>query len=128
MKQVAERVSAAIQETFPEAHLLGVSYYDEDGVGHVYRSDRRAEEYDAERVDEIVEDLRLESISFGAHERRQAATLHATARLYDKMLDISVPVAETEGIVVALHRAGDYRARKVVDLVEEVADDSDLVE
>lgn len=128
MEQLAERVSAAAQDEFPEACLVGVSYYDEEQVGHVYRSKWAAEKYEPEQVDEIVNDLRLEAIAFGAHEKRQQEELHATARIYDEMLDISVPITEVEGIVVALDREGAYRTRDVVDLVERTADHAEATD
>lgn len=128
IEYLSERVSGALQDEFPEACLVGVSYYEQEGVGHVYRSDWAAEKYEPEQVDEIVEDLRLEAIAFAAHEQRQKEQLHATARIYDELLDISIPVTEMEGIVLALHREGAYRTRDVVDLVERVAERAEVTE
>lgn len=122
MERLAERVAAALQDEFPEVCLVGVSYYEQEGVGHVYRSDWAAEKYDPEQVDAIVDDLRLEAIAFAAHEQRQEEQLHATARIYDELLDVSIPFSEAEGVVVALDREGAYRTRDVVDLVERVAE------
>ncbi|MGZ0746693.1 hypothetical protein [Haloparvum sp. AD34] len=128
MEQLAERVSGALQDEFTEVCLVGVSYYEQEGVGHVYRSDWATEKYEPEQVDAIVEDLRLEAIAFAAHEQRQEERLHATARVYDEMIDISIPLTEVTGVVVALDREGTYRTRDVVDLVERVAERANVSE
>lgn len=126
MQQVAERVTEVIRDEFDEACLVGVSYYDSDGVGHVYRSDWAEERYDPEAVDAIVDELRLESIGHGVYEKRQRQTLHATARVYDEMLDIAVPTDGTEGVAVALDTDGEYRVREVVSVVERAVADADV--
>lgn len=102
MEDVAERVRSTLEETVGREEMVGVSYYDEGEIGHVFRSEWAEEKYEPEQVDEIVRDLQLESLSHGFHEEVQEESLNATVRIYDEMLDIAVPTNETEGILVGL--------------------------
>ncbi|MFC7166617.1 hypothetical protein [Halospeciosus flavus] len=126
MEELAERVADALREKYGEETLVGVSYYHEDGVGHVYRSEWAAEKYDPEEVDEIVQDLRFEALGHGAHEQRHREGLHATVRVYDELIDVVVPITEFEGLAFALSNDGEYTVRNVVSLVETVVEESDV--
>jgi hypothetical protein len=107
---------------------VGVSYFTGDEVDHVYQSEWATETYDREQVDKIVRDLQLESLGYGAYEQRQQSQLHATVRIYDELLDITVPVNEFEGVAVALDTSGDYEVRNVVEQIEDVVSESHIVE
>lgn len=126
MEQLAERVHDALREEFGESCLVGVSYYDHDEIGHVYRSEWAAEKYEPEQVDAIVEDLRLEALAHGAQEQRQMERLRATTRIYEELLDIVVPVSDVQGVAIALEIDAEYRVRDVIDTVERVVASADV--
>lgn len=108
--------------------MLGVSYFTGEEVDHVYQSEWATETYEREEVDKIVRDLQLESLGYGAYEQRQKSQLHATVRIYDEMLDITIPINDREGVAVALDLTGDYSIRKIVDRIEETVLESHDVE
>ncbi len=128
MEQVAEDVLAFIRDEVGEEPLLGVSYFTGEEVDHVYQSEWATETYEREEVDKIVRDLQLESLGYGAYEQRQKSQLHATVRIYDEMLDITIPINDREGVAVALDLTGDYSIRKIVDRIEETVLESHDVE
>jgi hypothetical protein len=123
MEELAEAVRDALQTRLPGG-LVGVSYYDEDGVGHVYRSEWAGEKYDPEQVDEVVRDIQLEALGYGSLEARQDQSLHATVRVYDDMLDVALPVSQSSGVAFALDRDADYDLREAVRVAERVVDES----
>jgi len=127
MEQLAEEVLTGLRDSIGDAPIQGVSYFDQEGVGHVCLESGEGEP-DEERVDQIVKDLQLEVIGYGAYEKRQQAQLHATSRIYDDLLDITVPVNGDAGIAVALDIDGDYTVRNVVECIEEIVADSHIVE
>lgn len=128
MDSVAPAVADALDASLPDDSLLGVSYYDADGTETVYASEHASEAYDVDQVETIVDDLRLESLARGAHEQRHGERLHATARLYDSLLNVVVPLTDAAGIVVGLDVDGAYRTREVVSVVEEAADEASGIE
>ncbi|WP_435096399.1 hypothetical protein [Halarchaeum sp. P4] len=126
MEELAEEVREGICEAVGEEPLVGVSYYTGERVGHVYRSDWAEEKYEPGQVDEIVRDMQLEAIGYGAHEQRQEEQLHATVRIYDDLLDIAVPIDGSQGVGVALDLQGEYSIRKTVALIEETIEESSV--
>lgn len=128
MEQLAEDVLAELRESIGGEPIEGVSYFDADEVGHVYLESRERGAAEEARVDRIVEDLQLEVIGYGAYEKRQQEQLHATSRIYDDLLDVTVPVNGDEGVAVALDIDGEYSVRNVVDRIERVVADSHVVE
>lgn len=125
MEDLAEGVLERVREEFDTGALVGVSYYTNEEVGHVYRSEWAEEKYEPEEVDAIVDDLRLASIGHGAQEQLQAEPLRATIRVYDDVLDIAVPANEVRGVAVALDTEGDYHIREIISVVEEVIETSE---
>lgn len=119
MEQLAEQAESILKEEVGVEVMIGVSYYDEEGIGHVFRSDWAEEKYDPEQVNEIVEELRFEALNHVVHEERQEETLHATVRIYDEMLDVAVPTNGTRGVAFALDLDGDFSIRELVSVVEE---------
>ncbi|WP_435100564.1 hypothetical protein [Halarchaeum sp. P4] len=128
MESLATRVTETLAEEIGEGPLIGVSYYDEDGVGHVFRSEWAAERYDPAEIDEIVEEIRFEGLGQVVHEGTQKERLHATVRVYDDVVNVVVPVEETRGVALALHRDGDYAVRGVVGHIERTLDDAGAIE
>lgn len=126
MEKLAEQTADKLRDEIGADNLVGVSYYGRDGVGHVFRSDWAEDKYDPEQVDAIVDELRLEALGHCIYEQRQEQSLHATIRVYDDMLDVAVPVTETEGIAFALDIEGDYSIRSAVECAEEAIEQSDI--
>jgi hypothetical protein len=124
MEALAAQVRDALQTALPDG-LVGVSYYDEDGVGHVYRSEWASEKYDPEQVDEVVRDIQLEALGYGSLEARQDQSLHATVRVYDDMLDVALPISQSSGVAFALDRDADYDLRDAIRVAEAVIDNSE---
>lgn len=126
MERLAERVANRLESRAGDA-LVGVSYYSEREVDHVYRSEWAAEKYTAEQVDDIVGELQLESIGHGVHAEHQEEPLHATIRVYEEMLDVAVPVDSVHAVVFALRReTGGYSLLGLLDAVEEEVEASDV--
>ncbi|GAB3417370.1 hypothetical protein GCM10027435_16110 [Haloparvum alkalitolerans] len=128
MEELAERVLERIKEDIGHEPLVGVSYFTGEEVDHVYQSEWARETFEREQVDQIVRDLQLEALGYGAYERTQESQLHATVRVYEEMLDVVVPVNDREGVAVALELADGYTTREVVTLVEEAIAKSQAVE
>ncbi|MCD2201879.1 hypothetical protein [Halobacterium sp. KA-6] len=123
MEQLAVQVRDALQAELPGG-LIGVSYFDENGVGHVFRSEWAGEKYDPEQVDEVVRDIQLEALGYGSLEDRQDQSLHATVRVYEDMLDVALPISQSSGIAFALDRDADYDLREAIHVAEDVVDES----
>ncbi|MFB6271102.1 MAG: hypothetical protein ABEH83_14250 [Halobacterium sp.] len=123
MDDLAAAVRDALEDGVSRG-LVGVSYYDEEGVGHVYRSDWAAEKYEPPQVDAVVRDIQLGALGYGSLEARHEQDLHATVRVYDEMLDVAVPVSQMAGVVFPLDVDGDYALRAVIDRVESVIEES----
>lgn len=118
MEELAERTAAVLRAEVGKEAMVGVSYYDQEGVGHVFRSDWAEQKYDPEQVDEIVEELRFEALGHTLHEEHQEEKLRATVRVYQEMLDVAVPTNETHGVAFALDADEDFDVRDVIDRVE----------
>lgn len=125
MEQLAERLRDELKAEI-DAGLLGVSYYEDEDVGHVFRSEWATEKYDPEQVDEIVRDIQLEALGYGSLKARQEESLHATVRIYEEMLDVAMPITETSGVVFALDRDGDYDLRELVRVADEYIAESEF--
>lgn len=125
MEELAERIAEILEAKAGES-LVGVSYHTREEVGHVYRSEWGEEKYTEEQVDQIVDELRLESIGYPVHEKRQEESLNATVRIYDEMLDIAIPVNDVEAILFALKRGGDYTLLDLIENVEAEIEASNL--
>jgi hypothetical protein len=123
MEQLAAQVRDALQAELPGG-LIGVSYFDENGVGHVFRSEWGGEKYDPEQVDEVVRDIQLEALGYGSLEARQDQSLHATVRVYEDMLDVALPISQSSGIAFALDRDAEYDLREAIHVAEGVVDES----
>ncbi|MCD2198646.1 hypothetical protein LPA44_01835 [Halobacterium sp. KA-4] len=123
MEQLAAQVRDALQAELPGG-LIGVSYFDENGVGHVFRSEWAGEKYDPEQVDEVVRDIQLEALGYGSLEARQDQSLHATVRVYEDMLDVALPISQSSGIAFALDRDANYDLREAIHVAEGVVDES----
>lgn len=119
MDELAKEVKRTMKEEIGAENMVGVSYYDEDGVGHVFRSEWAEAKYDPEEVDKIVEDLRFESLGHPVRESYQQERLEATVRIYEEMWDTAIPTNEHTGIVVALDTEADYSIQEVVDRVKQ---------
>jgi hypothetical protein len=65
----------------------------------------------------VLEDALLETIARGAYETSHDERLTATARLYETLVDVVVPLADGEGVVVAVHREADATVPDVVETV-----------
>ncbi|MEE6208703.1 hypothetical protein U3A55_00830 [Salarchaeum sp. III] len=118
MEEKAEQTATVLRETVGEDAMVGVSYYDEEGVGHVYRSDWAEQKYDPEEVDEIIQELRFESLGYTIHEEKQQQNLRATVRVYKDILDIVIPTNGTQGVGFALDTDAEFSIREVIDTVE----------
>lgn len=126
MEELAELTVATLRAEVGEEAIVGVSYYDQEGIGHVFRSEWAEQKYAPEQVDEVVEELRFESLGHFLHEKHQQQELRATMRVYQEMLDIAVPTSETSGVAFALDADGDFDVRKVIDSVEKALEESEL--
>lgn len=118
MEELAEQTVAVLREEVGKEAMVGVSYYDQEGVGHVFRSEWAEQRYDPEQVDQIVEELRFEALGHTLHEEYQEENLRATVRVYPELLDVAVPTNETRGIAFALDADEDFHLRDVIDRVE----------
>lgn len=122
-----EKLAAEVRDTLQaelSGGLVGVSYYDEDGVGHVFRSEWADEKYDPEQVDDVVRDIQLGALGYGSLEARQDQSLHATVRVYDDMLDVALPISQASGVAFALDRDADYDLRDAIHAAETVVENS----
>ncbi|GAA0273901.1 hypothetical protein [Halobacterium noricense] len=119
MEELAERTEEVLREEVGEEAMIGVSYYNREGVGHVFRSNWAEQKYDPEQVDEIVEELRFEALGHVVHEEHQEEELRATVRVYQEMLDVAVPTNETHGVAFALDADENFNIREVIDTVED---------
>ncbi|MDZ7731521.1 MAG: hypothetical protein U5K37_12335 [Natrialbaceae archaeon] len=99
-----DQFSAFLENTFGD-RLRSVTYYDQSSVEYVYLRDGVLEAYTEETVDQIVNDLRLESMGKPVEESRfNHGDLQARVSCFENGTEMNFAFGKGEGVVVGLER------------------------
>ena len=103
---MSEIASEALTEFLKERvgdHLRSVIFYDDAGGQVLYVRDDVADEYTDADIEEVVQDVRLESVDKPHQESLYShGPLNCTLRSFDDAVELHFPHNETSGTAVAL--------------------------
>lgn len=119
---VAERARESLCAELSGA-VLAVGRYSkaaDSQVRTVYTAEAFERTHGENTSGSVLEDALLETIARGAYETSHDERLTATARLYETLVDVVVPLTDGKGVVVAVRRGADAT---IPDVIETVRDD-----
>lgn len=117
-EELAETVSDVVADLADE-ELAGVGYYTDQRTGVVYERDDIDDEYDQDDVEEILDSARLESLGKGAYETPHGEKLTATIRTYESITNITIPLSELTGVVIAIDYPSDCSYQEILQAIDE---------
>lgn len=114
--ETATRIASKLRENYSDS-VFAVGWYDADRderTGAVYISEDFGEL--ADRAPNVLQETLLESIGRELYERLHNETLHCTARVYDSLIDIDLPITTSAGVVVAISPDMGSQLMDILDL------------
>lgn len=124
-KELAEGISDIATDIVDE-ELAGVGYYTNQETGITYERGDVQDTYSRADVEEILDSARLESIGKGAYETPHGENLTATIRTYESIANITIPLSEVCGILIAVDYPGDYSYQEILRTINERLDLDEL--
>lgn len=118
--ETATRIASTLRGEFPDS-IFAVGWYDTDQggrTGTVYIS----EDFKAlaDRAPDVLRETLLESIGRELYERLHSETLHCTARFYDSLIDIDIPITGTAGVVIAISPDAGAQLVDILELTQTI--------
>lgn len=98
--------------------LVGLASYEDGEYNVLYRDEESSSQYAASDIQAILNHIQLDGIGIAVYEDHHEESLHATIRVYDTLVTITVPVDETTGIVVVVRNDGTHDPYSIIEAVE----------
>ena len=98
--------------------LVGLASYEDGEYDVLYRDEAASSQYAASDIRAILGHIQLEAIGTAVYEEYHGESLHATVRVYDTLVTITVPVAETTGLVVVVRNDDTHDPYSIIETVE----------
>ncbi|GAA0681483.1 hypothetical protein ACFQDG_03400 [Natronoarchaeum mannanilyticum] len=114
---VANRLESVLNDDLGGT-LVGIAFYEDGEYDVAYRDDAASARYTDSDVRAIMTNIQLDAIGAPAYEDHHGEPLRGTVRVYDTLVTVAVPVAETAGIVVVLRNDGSHDPYSVIETVE----------
>lgn len=118
--ETATRIASTLRGEYPDS-IFAVGWYDtnrSERTGVVYISEDFEEL--ADRAPNVLRETLLESIGRELYERLHNETLHCTARIYDSLIDVDIPVTESAGVVIAISPDAGEQLMDIIDLTQTI--------
>ncbi|GAA0289410.1 MULTISPECIES: hypothetical protein [Halobacterium] len=117
ISDVARRLESPLTDTVGES-LVGIAAYENGEYSVPYRDSDASAQYTTADITAILENVQLEGIGIPAYEDHHGQSLRATARVYEDVVTVVVPVTDTTGLVVALRNDAEHDPYEVIQTVE----------
>jgi hypothetical protein len=117
MTNVAQQLEPVLKDTLGES-LVGLATYEDSEYAVVYRDETTSSQYTQSDIQGILEHIQLETIGTPVFEEYHDEPLQATVRVYDTLVTVAVPVAETKGLVVVVRNDGSHDPYSLIKKVQ----------
>ncbi|WP_115864180.1 hypothetical protein [Halorussus litoreus] len=115
--EIAESLESTLKADLGET-LVGLASYEGGEYDVLYRDEAASSQYAASDIRAILEHIQLEAIGTAVYEEYHGESLHATVRVYDTLVTITVPVEETTGLVVVVRNDDTHDPYSIIETVE----------
>ncbi|WP_123619652.1 hypothetical protein ABSL23_00200 (plasmid) [Halobacterium sp. NMX12-1] len=115
--EIAESLESTLMADLGET-LVGLASYEDGEYDVLYRDEAASSQYAASDIRAILEHIQLEAIGTAVYEEYHGESLHATVRVYDTLVTITVPVEETTGLVVVVRNDDKHDPYSIIETVE----------